>query len=61
MKKERRKENFQQILISIFVGACVAFLTSLFDGFLTFIRDHGEDIMAGAIAMTVYLAKQYRG
>jgi len=55
------KNNLRQVLISIAVGACVAFLGSLFDGILEFVRMHGEDIIAGTIATAIYLAKQYRG
>lgn len=56
-----KPEDIRQALISIAVGATVAFLASLFDGILEFIRANGEDIVAGVIGTAIYLAKQYRG
>lgn len=53
--------NLKQVLISILVGACVAFISTLFDGILEFMRTHGKDIVAGTIATATYLAKEYRG
>lgn len=56
----RQHDNFKQVLVSIFIGACVAFLTTLFQGLAEFIQTHGNDIFAGTVATAVYLAKAYR-
>ena len=53
--------NFKQVLISIFVGACVAFFTTLFQSIANFIQAHGSEIFAGSVSSAVYLAKAYRG
>lgn len=54
------KEQYKQIFISIFVGACVAFFTSLFDGLLMFLRDYGNDLAGGAASTVTYLARQLK-
>lgn len=61
MNNERRKnENLKHILVSIFVGACVAFMTTLFQSLADFVTTHGADLFNGAVASAVYLAKSYR-
>lgn len=57
MSKEQRK----QILISILIGACVAFFTSLFEGLLDVLKNNGNDIIGGISSTIYYITKQYRG
>lgn len=55
------KDNLKQVIISVCVGACVAFFTSLFQGLAEVLKTHAVDIISGGASATVYLAKQYRG
>lgn len=55
-----KKEQLKQAFISILVGACVAFLTSLFDALSTLLKSHSQEIISGASATAVYLAKAYK-
>lgn len=54
------KEHIKQALLSILIGASVAFLTTLIEGLADFIRSNGEHIVAGIVSTAYYLAKAYR-
>lgn len=51
--------QWRQILTSILIGACVAFLSSLFDGLIGALRDYGNNVTGGVTAMAIY-AWKYR-
>ena len=53
------KQSWKQILISILIGAIVAFLSSLFDGFLNFLKENGNNIVGGGATSITYLLKKY--
>lgn len=55
------KGNLKQVLISIIVGAAVAFLSTLFDGLAAFLKAHSAEIVAAISSAGVYLAKEYKG
>lgn len=59
--KKTKNENLKQVLISILVGACVAFLSSLFEGLATLLKSHSTEIVSGVASTGVYLAKAYKG
>ena len=48
------KETLKQILVSIFVGACVAFVSSLFDGIIALLKGQGNNIAGSVVAMGTY-------
>ncbi len=50
-------ENLKQILISILVGATVAFLTSLLEGALSFLRGMDPSFYGGAAATIFHMRK----
>jgi hypothetical protein len=54
------KDNLKQVLISIFVGACVAFLSTLFEGLAVFLKAHSTEVISGATTTAVYIAKAYK-
>lgn len=54
------KENLKQALVSICIGACVAFFSTLFQGLADFLTTHSTQIVAGMSSTAVYLAKAYR-
>lgn len=54
------KEHLMQVLTSILIGACVAFLSTLFDGILLMFQDYGNNIAGGTIASVYYIAKVTR-
>jgi hypothetical protein len=58
---EKGKGNFKQVLISIAVGACVAFLTTLFEGLAEYLKTHSVEVVSGISSSMVYLAKTFRG
>lgn len=48
-------DKLKAIATSIFIGACVAFLTSLMDGVVTALQDNGNNICAAVASIGVYL------
>lgn len=54
------KDHIKQALLSILIGASVAFLTVLIEGLAEFIKSNGEHIVAGMVSTAYYLAKAYR-
>lgn len=55
------KENIKQVIISICIGAGVAFFTALFDGLSAFLKQYAPQVASGILSATVYLAKAYKG
>jgi hypothetical protein len=49
------RERLKDVLISIFVGACVSFLTTLFSGILHFLQGIDPATAGGTVAMAKYL------
>jgi hypothetical protein len=58
--ENKSRENFRQAIMSIIIGASVAFLTTLFEGLADFLRANSESIVAGMSSTAYYLAKMYR-
>lgn len=58
--RQLRYTNLKEVLVAILIGACVSFLTTLFDGLADFLRTHSEQIIAGMSSFAYYVAKQYR-
>lgn len=55
------KENVKQVVVSIVVGACVAFFSTLFQGLADLLKSHSVEIVSGVSSAGVYLAKAYKG
>lgn len=55
------KENLKQAIISIIIGAGVAFFSTLFQELANLLKTHSTEIMAGMSSSMVYLAKAYKG
>lgn len=55
------KENIKTALVSIVIGACVAFFTTLFEGLADLLKQNSVEVMSGLSSTMVYLAKTYRG
>lgn len=53
------KQEAKTILKAILVGACVAFLSSLFDGLLTLLQDYGNNAVGGVIGGSIYARNTY--
>lgn len=51
------KENWKHVIMSILIGAGVAFLSSFFDGIIDLLKGYGNDYAGGLTAATTYLAK----
>jgi hypothetical protein len=49
------KEDFKNLLVSIFIGACVAFIGALCDGVIEVLKGYGNSV-AGGLASSVYYA-----
>ncbi len=49
-----KRQELKPILISILVGACVAFLTSLFDGLIGILQGYGNNVTGGVIAAGIF-------
>ena len=55
-----KKDHWKQALISVFIGACVAFFATLFDGIAEFLKQHSTQIAGGVTATLTYLAKSIK-
>lgn len=58
--KQPKERNLREVLIAIMIGACVSFLTVLFQGLADFLSTYGDQIIAGMSSFAYYVAKQYR-
>lgn len=58
--REKKRGNVREVLMSIFIGACVAFLTTLFDSAADFLRANGQEITNGLVATAYYVARNVR-
>lgn len=58
--KYGKYQNYKEVLVAIFIGACVSFLTTLFDGLSEFLRTHAEQIVAGMSYVAYHVAKHVR-
>ena len=54
------REIFWQMIRSIVVGACVAFISALASGVLHFLQGHGADLAGAAVGAIHYAAKSAR-
>lgn len=54
------KESLKQIVISIFIGACVAFFSTLFEGLATYLKSHATELISGGVTSFHYISKRYR-
>ncbi len=52
------KQQAKQILISIFIGACVAFLQVFFTGLVEFMQTYAESLISGVATSVAYLAQK---
>lgn len=52
------KEQYKKILISVLIGALVAFFSSLFDGLLDFLQNNGNNIAGGLVSAIFYVVKR---
>lgn len=57
--KNRKPDNVKEVLIAILIGACVSFLTALFDGLADFLRANSQQIVAAMSSFAYYVAKRY--
>lgn len=52
------KSDIKKILISIFIGACVAFLQVFFQGVVEFMQTYAQEIISGMVGSMAYLAQK---
>lgn len=55
------KDNVKQVVVSVVIGACVAFFSTLFQGLADLLKSHSVEIISGISSSSVYLAKMYKG
>lgn len=58
--KRPKNENVKEVLVAIFIGACVSFLTTLFSGLADFLQSHAEQIIAGMGYGAYHVAKHVK-
>lgn len=58
--QDNKHGNLKQVLMSILIGACVAFLSSLFEGLGVFLKTHSTEVISGATSTAIYIAKAYK-
>lgn len=57
--KEKESKNFKEVMVAIIIGACVSFLTVLFEGLAEALATYSDQIVAGMASFAYYVAKQY--
>ena len=55
-----KKEQVKQIVISILIGACVAFFSTLFQALADFFKSHSTEIISGSTTAFYHLIKTYK-
>lgn len=60
MTKRHRQETIKDVLVAILIGACVSFLTTLFDGLTDVLRANAPQITAGLSYTAYHVAKYVR-
>lgn len=58
--KKPKHDNIKEVLVAIFIGACVSFLTTLFSGIADFLQSHAEQIIAGMSYVAYHVAKHVK-
>lgn len=53
-------QNWKDVLRSIVIGACVAFISSLVEGLADFLKSHSTELIAGGVSASHYLAGKLR-
>jgi inhibitor of KinA sporulation pathway (predicted exonuclease) len=56
-----QKDNLKQVVISIVIGACVAFFSTLFTELAAFLKTHSTEVISAMATTGTYLAKTYKG
>jgi len=54
------REQLKNAIISLVIGACVAFFSTLFTSLADLIKSHGTEIVSGAASAYYYIAKMPR-
>lgn len=54
------KRNWKQIIISIIIGACVAFFSTLFEGLAEFFKAHSTEIISGGTTTLFHIIKNIK-
>lgn len=54
------KENLRQAIITICIGAGVAFFSTLFQELANFMRTHSTEIISGGVTSALYGIKNIR-
>lgn len=58
--KITKNKKIKEALFSILIGACVAFMTSLFDALSELLKSHSKEIISGAATSATYLARNIK-
>ena len=58
--KKNKTETIKDVFIAILIGACVSFLTTLFDGLADVLRANAPQITAGLSYTAYHVAKYVR-
>ena len=59
MSKEK-KQGIKQVLMSILIGACVAFLSTLFEGLANLFKAHSTELVAGGVSAFYHATKTFK-
>lgn len=54
------KQQLKQILISILIGAIIAFFQTFFEGLTAYLKTHNEQIISSAAGIASYIALHSR-
>lgn len=57
----QNNNNAKSVIVSILIGAAVAFFATLFEGLAEFLRSHSTDVISGISTSMVYLARTFKG
>ncbi len=54
------REQMKQVFISIMVGACVAFFSTLFSALAEFLKAHSTEIVSGGVTAMYHMTKTFK-
>lgn len=54
------KKEWRHALISIAIGAVMAFLSSLFDSLAQMFKSHGTEVIGGTVSAATYLLQKIK-
>lgn len=57
---KQQKQSLKQVLTSILIGACVAFMSTLFEGLANVFKQHSTELVAGGVSSFYHFIRTFK-